>query len=87
MINDHSESLESDELVIINDDSDSLAYTMKCPASTANLQFHSDGKTIGQLSWDTGVFVFEGEAEESAKIFFDFLSGPLENYLRERDNK
>jgi len=32
-----------------------------------------DNKEVGKLSWDDGIFNFEGEAEKSAKIFFDFL--------------
>ncbi len=28
---------------------------------------------VGTLSWDNGVFTFEGNADESAKLFFDNL--------------
>jgi hypothetical protein len=28
---------------------------------------------IGKLDWSSGKFIFTGEAEESAKIFFNFI--------------
>ena len=36
-----------------------------------NVQFHKDGKPIGTLSWKDGPMKFEGDAEESAQLFFD----------------
>jgi hypothetical protein len=39
------------------------------PAYT--VQFHKDGKPIGTLSWKDGPMKFEGDAEESAQLFFD----------------
>jgi len=67
----------SDKFDIINDDSAQLVIATQ-PASTHNLTFHSaEGGDVGKLSWDTGVFVFEGNAEESAKIFFDWLNAYL----------
>ena len=32
---------------------------------------HPGGPPLGVLSWGGGVMTFEGEAEESAQIFFD----------------
>lgn len=32
-----------------------------------------DNKQIGCLSWEDGVFKFEGKADESAKLFFDYI--------------
>ena len=39
------------------------------PAYT--VQFHKDGKAVGTLSWKDGPMTFEGDAEESAQLFFD----------------
>jgi len=35
--------------------------------------FNDDGKEIGRLSWDDGTFRFTGDADGSAKLFFDAL--------------
>lgn len=39
------------------------------------------GERIGKLSWDTGILVFEGEALESAKLFFLFLKPYIDSYI------
>ena len=39
------------------------------PAYT--VQFNKDGKIVGTLSWKDGPMKFEGDAEESAQLFFD----------------
>ncbi len=37
-----------------------------------NITFHGKGdKTVGKLSWDDDVLTFEGDATESARIFFE----------------
>ena len=42
---------------------------------TKNLTFHDNNdKEIGRLDWENGKFVFTGDAEESAKVFFDWLN-------------
>lgn len=48
--------------------------------------FSQDNKDIGTLSWEGGKFHFEGDAEESAKVFFDFLRPYIDNYI-ESENK
>jgi len=41
---------------------------------------------IGRLSWDTGELVFVGEADISAKVFFNEFLKPLVNaYLLSRE--
>jgi hypothetical protein len=35
--------------------------------------YNDDNDIIGKLDWSSGKFIFTGEAEESAKIFFDFI--------------
>ena len=36
---------------------------------------------VGKISWDGGVFEFTGKADESAKVFFDFLKQYVDAYL------
>lgn len=43
-----------------------------------NVIFKKDNKQIGILSWNDGVMKFEGDVEESAKIFFDNV---IKHYL------
>lgn len=38
-----------------------------------NVTFQLEGKEVGRLSWDDGTMKFEGNADESAKIFFDVV--------------
>ena len=35
--------------------------------------FTDEGKEIGRLSWADGTFRFTGQADESAKVFFEAL--------------
>ena len=40
---------------------------------------------IGRLSWATGKFTFTGNAEESAKIFFNYHLKPfVDNYIESK---
>lgn len=45
-------------------------------AKTALISLHQDGKTVGEL-WlsDDGKLRFEGDVEESARLFFDHVIG------------
>ena len=38
---------------------------------TPSVIFKKDGETIGTLSWENGPMTFEGDAAESAQLFFD----------------
>ena len=38
-----------------------------------NLTFYNEDTQVGKLSWENGVFEFDGETEESARIFFDLI--------------
>ena len=42
-----------------------------------DVRFGDGEKEIGRFSWPNGVFRFEGEAEESAKIFANYIAGFL----------
>lgn len=48
--------------------------------STPTMMFNDKDKTVGVLSWMDGHFKFEGEADQSAKIFFDYLNRELRNH-------
>jgi len=45
------------------------------------------GDNVGKISWDNGVMVFEGDAEESAEIFFEFLKPMIDGYIEEELSK
>jgi len=51
------------------------------------MTFFRDNEEIGKLDWEDGVLKFEGKAEESAKLLFDFLKGLMDEYLKERRKK
>ena len=45
------------------------------------------GDDVGSLTWEDGKMRFEGDAEESAKIFFDYFLKPMvDGYIEERIN-
>ena len=51
--------------------------------------FEYMGKDIGQLEWGSGEFQFVGQADQSAKIFFEYFLRPyidayIEDELRRR---
>jgi len=53
-----------------------------------NVVFHNGDHNIGRLDFNGGVMVFEGDAEESAKIFFDALAEKFADRLKEeRENE
>lgn len=39
-----------------------------------NLSFHKNGKEIGKLDYNGPALVFTGDAEESAKVFIDWVA-------------
>lgn len=39
-----------------------------------NMTFHNGGKQIGVLDFNGPEMVFSGDADESAKLFFDFIA-------------
>jgi hypothetical protein len=52
-----------------------------------NVEFHIDSRRIGRLDFNSGVMVFEGDAEESAKVFFDALAEKFADRLKEEREK
>ena len=39
-----------------------------------NISFHNNGKEVGKLDFNGSALVFTGEAEESAKVFIDWIA-------------
>jgi len=39
-----------------------------------SIQFHNKEKTVGKLDWADGNMKFEGDADESAQLFFDHIN-------------
>ena len=48
-----------------------------------NVTFHNGDRNIGRLDFNGDVMVFEGDAEESAQVFFDYLAERFANRLKE----
>jgi protein-arginine kinase activator protein McsA len=51
------------------------------------MTFYKDNKLIGTLDFNGPQMTFEGEAEESAKIFFDQVAKCFEDRLKEEREK
>ena len=50
--------------------------------------FHNGERNIGRLDFNGDVMVFEGDAEESAQVFFNFLAEKFAGRLKEeRENE
>lgn len=69
-----------DEFVVDNDQN---KLVINVP-TTHNITFHKEDKEIGRLKWDDGVLRFKGEADDSAKVLFDFLKPFVDNYIKEK---
>ena len=52
-----------------------------------NVEFQTAGRRIGRLDFNSGVMAFEGDAEESAKVFFDALAEKFADRLKEEREK
>jgi len=48
-----------------------------------DITFHYEGRQIGRLDFNDGVLKFEGNAEESAQVFIDFLAERFAGRLQE----
>lgn len=57
-----------------------FTYTSVEPSYT--ITFMNKDKTVGRLSWKTGVFTFEGKWDESAQKFFDYLKPMIDEYIQ-----
>ena len=45
------------------------------------MMFEIEGKTVGVLDWGSGELVFTGDADVTAKRFFEFLKGYVDGYI------
>ena len=53
-----------------------------------NVAFHDGSRNVGRLDFNDGVLKFEGNAEESAQVFIDFLAERFASRLKEeRENE
>lgn len=52
-----------------------------------NFTFHNGERNIGRLDFNGDVMAFEGDVEESAKVFFDFLAKYFADRLKEERDK
>jgi hypothetical protein len=48
-----------------------------------NISFHKDGQEIGKLDFNGPALVFTGDAEESAKVFIDWIARSFHGRLEE----
>ncbi len=48
-----------------------------------NITFHNNGQQIGALDFNGPALVFTGEAEESAKVFIDWIARTFHGRLEE----
>lgn len=48
-----------------------------------NISFHNNGKEIGKLDFNGPALVFTGDAEESAKVFIDWVARSFAGRLEE----
>jgi len=48
-----------------------------------NISFHNNGQEIGKLDFNGSALVFTGDAEESAKVFFDWIAQSFAGRLEE----
>ena len=52
-----------------------------------NISFQQEGKNIGKLDFNGDEMKFIGEADESAKVFFDWLANSFSGRLKEEREK
>ena len=50
--------------------------------------FNQEGNEIGKLFWKDGTIKFEGNYEESAKLFFEiYLRNYMDNYIKDQKKR
>ncbi len=65
----------SEELLVFVDDKIGIGELTIKP--TRSLQFCDEANNkVGEFSWEKGIFKFEGNMEESARIFFEYFLKP-----------
>jgi hypothetical protein len=62
----------------VSTDSNALkVYQPTCPS----IIFRNNNKNVGKLDWSDGTMKFEGDADESAQLFFDNI---VKRYIQTR---
>ena len=49
-------------------------FTCELTKPSHTIAFHNGSKQVGLLDFNGPVMTFEGDADESAKVFFDFIA-------------
>lgn len=58
---------------------------IKCSRPYYNVTFNRDGcEIVGRLSWDDGTLHFEGNADESARMLFEWVKQIIDPYIAEK---
>lgn len=63
-------------------ESETTKIDLSLPTDLCNISFCKNNNSIGQLNWSSGELVFDGNAQESAQVFFDYLKPLMDNYIR-----
>lgn len=74
--NNETETINDGQTIYLS----SPTFPLLTVDSINNVSFYSGSNVIGKLSWEDGTMKFSGSAEESAKIFFDYIIKPNMNY-------
>jgi hypothetical protein len=69
------------DFYISKENVEKLAINSSLPEHSFTMFLH--GKEVGIVDWTTGKLIFSGDADESAKIFFDFLKNYVDAYIDE----
>ena len=69
--------VHGDELLFTVEDEPVLSFDYSQPACTSI----SFGDNIGELTWENGHLEFEGDIEQSAQIFFEWLKPLVAEYI------
>jgi hypothetical protein len=87
-----SEDTEMEHIMIgseIAAEAEEMSLKIKEVKVSYNMRFYNntacgDEQLIGELNWTTGELVFTGKAQESAKVFFDYLKPYVDEYIKHK---
>ena len=72
----------------MNNETGGSAFTLSNSKISYDITFHDGSRNVGRLDFNGGVLKFEGQAEESAQVFFDYLAERFASRLKEeRENE
>ena len=67
----------------MNNETGGSAFTLSNSKISYDITFHDGSRNVGRLDFNDGVLKFEGQAEESAQVFIDFLAERFSGRLQE----